>query len=150
MPTTAAPTDRIDLTKAAPEPFRALIALSAAAGKGLDPALAELVKLHTSQLNGCSYCIGLHRAAAQEADVAAEKIDALPAWRDAAHFTAAERAALDLAEKLTLVAGRGVPDEVYQAASRHFDQPELAGLLWTVAATNAWNRVAIATWGGAH
>ena len=43
MPTSA-PTDRIDLTSAAPEAFRALIALSAV-DQGLDPALSELASL---------------------------------------------------------------------------------------------------------
>ncbi|QMU71336.1 carboxymuconolactone decarboxylase family protein [Streptacidiphilus sp. P02-A3a] len=148
MPTSA-PTDRIDLTSAAPEAFRALIALSAV-DQGLDPALAELVKVHTSQLNGCGYCVGLHRAAAEQAGVAAAKLDELPVRQRSARFTAAERAALDLAEHLTLVATHGVPDEVYQAAARHFDQAELACLVWTVAATNTWNRIGVAGRADAH
>jgi len=38
-----------------------------------------------------------------------------------------------------------VPDEVYDAAARHFGQFELTQLIWVTVAANAWNRAAVAT-----
>ena len=39
--------------------------------------------------------------------------------------------------------GDGVPDALYEEASRHFTEKELADLTWAVVAINGWNRVAI-------
>jgi alkylhydroperoxidase family enzyme len=38
-----------------------------------------------------------------------------------------------------------VPADVFEEAARHFDNEELASLIWQIAAINAWNRVAVAT-----
>jgi alkylhydroperoxidase family enzyme len=37
----------------------------------------------------------------------------------------------------------GVPDEVYSAAAREFEPPELAQLVMAIVAINAWNRIAV-------
>jgi L-arabinose 1-dehydrogenase len=65
--------------------------------------------------------------------------------KDVTVFLDSERAALALTEAVTLVAREGVSDEIFAAAARHFTEAALARLLWTIAAINAWNRVAIAT-----
>jgi len=44
---------RLPLPGAAPDTFDALLAFDRAATTGIDPALAELVRLRVSQLNGC-------------------------------------------------------------------------------------------------
>jgi alkylhydroperoxidase family enzyme len=46
---------------------------------------------------------------------------------------------------VTLIAGEGVPDDVYDEAARHFSERELAALIWAIIAINSWNRIAIAT-----
>jgi len=38
-----------------------------------------------------------------------------------------------------------VPDDVWDEAARHYDQPALAALLVGIAAINAWNRLNVAT-----
>jgi alkylhydroperoxidase family enzyme len=70
---------------------------------------------------------------------------ALAAWRESDSFDARERAALELCEAMTLIAGSRVPDDVYREAERMFEPDELAGLIWTIVTINAWNRVAITT-----
>lgn len=56
-----------------------------------------------------------------------------------------ERAALALTDSITLIAETHVPADVFEEAASHFDNEELASLIWQIAAINAWNRVAVAT-----
>ncbi len=52
-----------------------------------------------------------------------------------------------LAEAATRLADRSdpVPDDVWDAAADDYDEKELAGLLISIAAINAWNRLNAAT-----
>lgn len=52
-------------------------------------------------------------------------------------------AALALTEAATRLADRpdAVPDEVWEEATRHYDEQELAGLVLSIASINAWNRL---------
>jgi AhpD family alkylhydroperoxidase len=139
------PTRRVSLTAAAPEVFGAMVAFGQAAQDNLDPVVAALVKIRCSQLNGCAYCLDMHSREARAAGESEQRLDTLAAWRSTPFFTDREESALALAEAITLVADTAVPDDVYEAAARHFDETELAHLLWTIAAINAWNRVSVAT-----
>ncbi len=38
-----------------------------------------------------------------------------------------------------------VPDEVWNEAARHYDEPALAALILAIAAVNVWNRLNVAT-----
>ena len=67
----------------------------------------------------------------------------LAAWRESPLYTERERAALAWTEAVTLVSQSGVPDDVYDEASRVFSKTELVNLTVAVAAINAWNRIAI-------
>ncbi|WP_335974465.1 MULTISPECIES: carboxymuconolactone decarboxylase family protein [Streptomycetaceae] len=131
-------------TAAAPDALQALTDLSRIAGDGLAPDLAELVSLHVSQLNGCTYCTGLHRKGALAAGQSSAKLAALDGWADSAEFTPAERAGLALAEHLTRPVGGTVPADVHAEAARHLGDTATVRLTWTIAATNAWNRIGIA------
>jgi alkylhydroperoxidase family enzyme len=39
----------------------------------------------------------------------------------------------------------GLPDDVYEAAREHFDEEELAQLIFACVVINAWNRIAVPT-----
>jgi AhpD family alkylhydroperoxidase len=133
---------RMDIRHDAPEAYRALAALTRASTLG--HGLAELVKTRASQINGCAYCVDLHIGLALKAGEHQRRLDALVTWRDAPFFTDRERASLALTEALTLLSHGPVPDEVYDEAGRHFDGPELAGLVVVITGINAWNRVMVA------
>src|SRR5262245_19938752 len=111
----------------------------------LDPALPELVRLRASILNGCAYCVQLHSQDALAQGESERRLFALAAWEESPYFTPRERAALRFTDAVTNLADGHVPDEVYEHACEHFDQAELAQLLFAVVAINAWNRLAIAT-----
>ncbi|HZS56563.1 MAG TPA: hypothetical protein VFA65_19305 [Bryobacteraceae bacterium] len=67
-------------------------------------------------------------------------------WRDAPYFTAAERAALALAEAVARLSDRAdaVPDQIWDEAARHYDEKALAALLFLIAITNVFNRLNVA------
>ncbi|MDT0486394.1 MULTISPECIES: carboxymuconolactone decarboxylase family protein [Streptomyces] len=124
---------------------RALSALSAAAKRGLgDPALAELVVIRASQLNHCAFCLDMHLGIAREHGVSEKQLDLLAAWEEAEGvYDERERAALALTEAVTVLTDRFVPDDVWAAAAKQFDDGQLAHLLGLVVAINNWNRVMV-------
>ena len=133
----------MDTRRAAPDLHGAMLALDAAIS--LDPPLRELVRLRASILNGCAYCIQLHTQDALAAGEEEHRLFAVAAWEESPFFSERERAALRFTDAVTNVQEGHVPDEVYEEAARHFDEADLAQLLFAAVAINAWNRLAIAT-----
>jgi AhpD family alkylhydroperoxidase len=134
---------RLDYPKLAPEAARAMYSLAASLkGSGLEPSLVELVKIRASQINGCAFCIDMHTKDARAAGETEQRIYALNAWRETPFFTDRERAALAWAEAVTQIGG-GVSDDLFEETRRQFSEKELVDLTWSVAAINAWNRIAI-------
>ncbi|MCW7988818.1 4-carboxymuconolactone decarboxylase [Streptomyces platensis subsp. clarensis] len=132
--------------KLAPEVYKAMIALDAAAKQGLDPALVDLVKIRASQLNHCAFCIDMHIKDARETGETEQRIYLLNAWEEAAgHYTDKEQAALALTEAITLLTEGFVPDAVYDRAAAHFGDTELAHLVALITTINAWNRFGVST-----
>jgi AhpD family alkylhydroperoxidase len=132
--------ERMDFARFSPKVFKAVLALDAAARDGVDPVVLELVQIRASQVNGCAYCVDHHVRDAREAGESDDRLHQLAVWRESSLYTGRERAALALAEAVTLLPG-GVPDEVYAEAERHFEQRELAQLIAVVFTVNAWNRM---------
>lgn len=131
-----------------PEAMATLQALSGLAERsGLSRQIVELVHLRCSQINGCGVCVDMHWRFANEAGEPQERLFTVAAWRDASYFTAAERAALALAEAMTRLSDRSdpVPDDIWNAAAQHFNERELAGLVLAIATINVWNRLNVAT-----
>jgi alkylhydroperoxidase family enzyme len=89
----------------------------------------------------------MHSRVFRKADESVERLLTVAAWRDAPYFTDAERAALALTEAVTRLSDREdpVPDEVWNEAARHYDEPALAALVIAISATNVWNRLNVST-----
>jgi AhpD family alkylhydroperoxidase len=131
-----------------PDAMPALQALHSATQKGGVPSTTlGLVHLRASQINGCSACVDFGTRGARRAGKTDERLFAVAAWRDAPYFTDAERAALALTEAVTRLSDRAdpVPDEIWDEAARHYDEPALAALLLAIATTNVFNRLNVAT-----
>ena len=138
-------TSRFDYTKAVPEAFKAMMALSTHVHRsGLERPLATLVVTRVSQINGCAYCIDMHTKDARAAGETEQRLYALSAWRETPFFSDRERAALAWAEAVTELGRDHVSDAVYTEARRHFDERELVELTMATVTINAWNRLAIA------
>jgi len=128
----------------APEVYKAMVRLDAAARQGLDPKLLELVKIRASQLSHCAFCLDMHTKDALAAGESVERIVQLGAWEESKHFyTEKELAALALTEAVTVLTDGFVTDEVYEHAAKHFEAPELAQLIAAITVINAWNRFGV-------
>ncbi len=111
---------------------------------GLEKPLIELIKLRTSQINGCAYCLDMHSKDARAHGETEQRIYCLPAWRECPFYTDRERAALEWTEALTLITEGHVPDEVFESVRKHFSEEEVVKLSYAVVTINAWNRLSIA------
>ncbi|MEO3749450.1 carboxymuconolactone decarboxylase family protein [Streptomyces sp. B6B3] len=109
----------------------------------LPHATAELVKIRSSQINGCGFCTDMHTKDAAHAGETQVRLNLVATWREATVFTDAERAALELAEQGTRLADAagGVPDDVWANAAKHHDEDQLAALVSLIALINAFNRL---------
>ena len=89
----------------------------------------------------------MHARDLKKAGETDERLFAVAAWREAPYFTDAERAALALTEAATRLSDRAdpVPDEIWDEAARHYDEPALAGLIINIALINFWNRINVTT-----
>ena len=137
----AIPAGRIQLDQLAMKPLAAMLRLEAAIG--LDPAVRDLIKLRASQINGCATCIDMHWKDARADGESEERLYSLDAWRESPLYSDRERAALELCEAMTLIAEGHVPDAVWEAAGAQFGDEELAQLVFSITAINAWNRLMI-------
>lgn len=138
-----APKQRMDVYFQVPDVYKAMQNLEATIKEKLDFTIFELVKLRSSQINGCSFCVDMHSRALEKHGVKPRKIYAVAAWLDSQLFSEQERAALALAEQVTRI-GDGVSDELWEQAKGHFSEEELAALIFAIGAINVWNRISIA------
>ena len=131
-----------------PEAMPAILAVLQATRKGGVPeATLELVHLRASQINGCSACVDAGARSAGKAGVSDERLAAVAAWRETPYFSAAERAALALAEAVTRLSDRAdpVPDAIWGEAAKHHDEQGMAALVLMIGVTNLFNRLNAAT-----
>lgn len=140
-------TQRIDMPGLVPDFYRAMKGLEQAVrGSGIDPALYELIKIRSSQINGCAFCLDMHNRDARKAGETQRRLDILSAWREApSFFSRAERAALALTEATTLIADAGVPDQIWDEAVQALGDEGAAQALTAITVINTWNRLAVAT-----
>ena len=137
------PAHRLQLVEVAPRQYGAMFRFSASVD--LDHALRLLIEIRASQINGCAFCIDMHWKDARAAGESEERLYMLSAWRESALYSERERAALGLTEAMTEIAGRGVPDHVWEQAAAAFAEEELGQVVYAITVINAWNRLQITT-----
>ena len=132
---------RIKIYKSSPELLDAMMTLSAASAKDVEPEIGELIKIRASQINHCGFCLNMHLVDARKHGVSEQKLDVLAAWEEAGDlFTDREQAALALTEAVTHISD-GVPDGVYARAAAVFTERELGQVIAMAVTINAWNRI---------
>ncbi len=135
---------RIAYSKDAPHAIKGLLEIEKyVGGSGLERSVYELVKTRASQINGCAYCIDMHTKDARKAGETEQRLYGLSAWRETPFYTERERAALAWTEALTLISENDVPDSLYEATRKHFNEEEMVALTMAIIAINGWNRLAI-------
>ena len=131
-----------------PEALKPLQALYGAVQHGGVPEKTlHLVHLRASQINGCSFCVDSGVKHARQSGESDERLFAVSAWHEAPYFSDAERAALALSEPMTRLADQSdaVPDAIWSAAAKHYDEKALATLVLWIATSNLYNRINVAT-----
>ena len=136
---------RLNYAIASPQALPKLQAVSAFVHHaGFDPKLLELIFMRASQINGCAWCLDFHSKRALHAGETQQRLNLLAAWRDAPVYSPKERAALEWTEAVTQIAGRQIPDEIYQRARQEFHDADLTNLTIAIGMINLWNRLNVA------
>ena len=136
-------TDKLNPFAAAPSVMKDWMDTSVAIANSLDPTLVELVKIRSSQLNGCANCINMHTAEARAKGETEQRIYLLSAWREAPCYTDGERAALQWTEALTQLSSGHPPAGALEALQDHFSEEEQVKLTLMINVINGWNRLAV-------
>ncbi|WP_016935615.1 carboxymuconolactone decarboxylase family protein [Rhodococcus sp. R1101] len=134
----------VNLGKQHPAAYKSVLALNkeveeAVARAGLDAKLAELVKVRTSQLNGCAFCLRMHTRDALDKGETTDRLAVLAAWWESQYFTEQERAALALAEDVT----RPMEPGGHEWDNGSLSDEQVSAITWLVIVMNAWNRIAV-------
>ena len=93
-----------------------------------------LMQLRAGQILGSTYFTVRDTTALRAAGQPEDRITAVATWRDAPHFTGAERAALALVEAVLTPAPHSerVTEELFGEASAHYDNRELWSLITVI------------------
>lgn len=126
-----------------PALLKSLAVFDQAVRVGLEPKLLHLVKIRTSQINGCAFCQHMHAVEARHDGEQQERLDVLISWAEVGVFSVREQAALRWAETLAGLAQRDLYNEDFDAVAEYFNEQELVNLTGVIMAINAWNRLAI-------
>lgn len=137
--------EKLNYLSVAPEVARPLFDMhKLLAGCGLEPGLLTLIQIRASQINGCAFCLELHRLEGEAAGESADRLYGLAAWHDATWYSERERAALEWTEALTRIANQRPPDTLFERMKEHFTEREIVYVTVAVNAINAWNRLNVA------
>jgi AhpD family alkylhydroperoxidase len=136
---------RINIEKLAPAGYNAVLGLEKfIESSPLTRKHKDLIKIRSSQINGCAFCINMHTRDARKAGETEQRIYALDAWRDTRFFSEDERAILALTEEVTLI-NNHVKDSTYEQAANVLEETYLAQVILAIITINVWNRIGIAT-----
>lgn len=119
----------------------ALFELQVQRWRRLDHVLKDLAVMAAAAKIGCAWCMdfGYWESTALH-HVPAEKVRAVPAWRDSGVFTDLERLVLGYAEAMTDTPP-SVTDEMVERLSAHLGEAELVELTAIVAVENLRSRI---------
>lgn len=136
---------RMNLFAVVPEGYKALVGLENYINSTqLTPTHKELIKIRTSQINGCAFCLDMHTKDARKYGETEQRIYTLNAWSDTPFFTPEEQAILALTEEVALISNH-VSEKTYNNALEVLGEKYLAEAIMAMIAINTWNRIAITT-----
>jgi len=124
-----------------PEIFATMQAhFAAVLNSGTAPTkLKELIIVRTSQVNETPYCLASHTKLARKLGWTEDQLTHLADWPCRDDFTAAEKAALRLAETVTRNAN-DVSDEQFAELRTFYSEGEIVELLCAIGLFNYFNR----------
>jgi AhpD family alkylhydroperoxidase len=119
----------------------ALFELQVERWHALDTGLKDLAMLAAAASIGCGWCLDFgYWEATMRHHVPAEKIRAVPGWRDSAVFTQLERLALEYAEAMTATPPH-VTDDLVARLAGQLSEAQLVELTAIIAVENLRSRI---------
>jgi AhpD family alkylhydroperoxidase len=135
---------RFNFFKAAPDAYKAVAALEEyVQNSGIEKRHIHLIKLRTSIINGCAYCVDMHSKEARHTGLSEQWIILMSAWKESPIYDARERALLGWVDAVTNLAQTGAPDDAYEALKAHFSEEDMTKLTVAIGVINIWNRLAV-------
>ena len=124
-----------------PEIFSTMMAhVSAVLNTGtVSTKLKELIIVRTSQINVTPYCLASHTILARSLGWSEDQLDNLASWQSREDFTAAEKAAIRLAETVTRDAN-SLSNEQFAELQSFYSDGEIVELLCSIGLFNYFNR----------
>ena len=105
----------------------------------------ELIRIRTSQINGCAYCVNMHTSDARRQGELDTRMHLINVWREAGDiFTEEEQLLLAITEEITLIHRHGLSDALYDKAISLLGKEKTAQVIMTIIGINAWNRIGVA------
>jgi alkylhydroperoxidase family enzyme len=118
-----------------------LLELQVERWRSLDTGLKDLALLAAAAQIGCAWCLDFgYWEATTRHHVPAEKVRAVPGWRDSDAFTELERLVLEYAEAMTRTPP-AVTDELVATLREHLSEAQLVELTAIVAVENLRSRI---------
>jgi len=138
--------NRIKIDKTEPNAYQAMLGLEGYINAtDLAQDLKHIIKIRSSQINGCAFCIQMHTDEARKQGETDQRMHAIAAWKESPLFSELERMVLAVTEEITLISKRGLSKETYNKALDVLGENRLAQCIMQVVTINAWNRIALAT-----
>ncbi|HQF42858.1 MAG TPA: carboxymuconolactone decarboxylase family protein [Ignavibacteriaceae bacterium] len=135
---------RLDWAKVSPDALKAMMAVQGFTDKSsLDHKLIELIKIRSSQINGCAYCLDMHTKDAIAIGESEQRLHVVAAWREAPFYSEQERVALGWCESLTEISSKGAPENLFKELQKHFTDEQIVELTLAIIVINGWNRLAV-------
>lgn len=104
--------------------------------------LSALIKLLISKINGCNYCVDLHKKELKDLGVTQMKIDEVMSYNHLDLFSKEERVTLEFAEKLNAIKDFKKFD-IIERLKTYYDEEQITDLVFVVNQINSWNRLNI-------
>lgn len=104
----------------------------------LPDELVFYIKSYVATLNGCTFCIDIAKAAAED-NVEIQKYEQLLNYESSDVFNDSEKAALRYVEQATQQ--KEVADEVFENLREHFTETEIVEITWLNAMENYYNLI---------
>src|ERR671938_1765294 len=98
---------------------------------------AFLIRQRVANINICSFCIDIGRAATIKSSMDEAKFDALEQYHTSPLFTDAERAALDYVTELTK--NRTVNPDTFARLAKYYSERQICEIVWLVASEHFYN-----------
>jgi len=104
----------------------------------------ELIRIRTSQINGCAYCVNMHTSDARKHGESDKRMHLISVWKEAGNiFTEEEQLLLAMTEEITLIHQHGLSDVLYEKAINVLGKEKTAQVIMTIIGMNAWNRIGV-------